>query len=363
MGLFSSKETKEMQVVSPNANGRELVRSFQFDLCASEEWTQGNFFRSCGVTALLDSVVEGYLATVFAYGQTGSGKTYSMSGIEELLAAARKKSLEPVSGQFSSRSQTMDVELSDGIIPRALKHLYALFENAPKNVKFVVRASYCEIYNEHVHDLLNPASGSLHCDTIDDIMAVVQEGHKNRRVGSHEMNKDSSRSHSIMTVHVDRKTTDSVDGHVVTKFGKVSFVDLAGSERLKETRSSNAEETSNINRSLLTLGKVISALATKTKPDFIPYRESKLTKLLMDSLGENSLTLMVACISPSVCSLEDTLSTLHYATRAKNIQNKPTIQVDPTELAISNLKKENQQLRAENEALKMQLQIWATCIR
>lgn len=127
------------------------------------------------------------------------------------------------------------------------------------------------------------------------------------------------------------------------------------SERLKETKSSNTEETSNINKSLLTLGKVISALASKASANFIPYRDSKLTKLLMDSLGGNSLTLMVACVSPSSTALEDTLSTLNYATRAKNIQNKPTVQVDPMESALSSLRKENHQLRAENESLRMQL--------
>uniref|UniRef100_K3WW16 Kinesin-like protein n=1 Tax=Globisporangium ultimum (strain ATCC 200006 / CBS 805.95 / DAOM BR144) TaxID=431595 RepID=K3WW16_GLOUD len=339
---FSAKETKEMRVVSTSSANRELVRSFQFDFCASEELSQGSFFRASGAMALMDSVVEGYLATIFAYGQTGSGKTYSMSGIEELLAIAHKKIMEPVTSPF--RRDEAHVDLSDGIIPRALKYLFELFEKAPKEVKFVVRASYCEVYNEQVFDLLNPASGALsvrwndrsgfyvqnllvvQCDSIDDLMAVVQEGHKNRRVGTHEMNKDSSRSHSIMTVHVDRETTDPNDGHVITKYGKVSFVDLAGSERLKETKSSNTEETSNINKSLLTLGKVISALASKTNTNFIPYRDSKLTKLLMDSLGGNSLMLMVACVSPSSIALEDTLSTLNYATRAKNIQNKPTVQ-------------------------------------
>lgn len=379
---FPSKERREMQVISSAGGGgaRELVRSFQFDLCASEELSQAQFFRASGVVPLLDSVAEGYLATVFAYGQTGSGKTYSMSGVDELLAVVKKKPLD------GSPSRVMDTtgELSDGITPRALKYLFGLFDEAPKEVKFVVRASYCEIYNEQVFDLLNPSSGSLsvrwndrtgfyvqnllvvQCDSLDDMLAVLHEGHRNRRVGSHDMNKDSSRSHSLLTVHVDRQTTDENDGHVVTKFGKVSFVDLAGSERLKETKSANAEETSNINRSLLTLGKVISALAAAANGGgntnganapaaFVPYRDSKLTKLLMDSLGGNSLTLMIACVSPSAQALEDTLSTLNYATRAKNIQNRPAIQVDPVEFALSNLRKENHALRAENEVLRHRL--------
>ncbi|RLN71178.1 hypothetical protein BBJ28_00017806 [Nothophytophthora sp. Chile5] len=387
---FPPKESKTLQVVSSAggahgngssnaASAREFVRSFKFDLCASEELSQGQFFRACGVIPLLESVVKGYLATVFAYGQTGSGKTYSMSGLDELLAGSSSR-------DEGSGSSNHGIDLSDGLIPRALKHLFALLEQAPSDAKFVVRASYCEIYNEQVFDLLNPTSGALHvrwnaragfyvqdllvvrCDSLADVLAVAHEGHRNRRVGAHGMNGDSSRSHSLLTVHVDRTESGDVDsggGHGATRYGKVSFVDLAGSERLKETRSSNAEETSNINRSLLTLGKVISALAassttgpgTPGSSHFIPYRDSKLTKLLMDSLGGQSLTLMIACVSPSAAALEDTLSTLNYATRAKNIRNKPTVQVDPVEFALSSLRHENHVLRTENEALRLRLRL------
>jgi hypothetical protein len=385
---FPLKESPTLQVVSSatgssnNSSGaaRELVRSFQFDLCASEELSQGQFFRACGVIPLLESVVEGYLATVFAYGQTGSGKTYSMSGLDELLAGTDSRE-QRVGGSSNA------MELSDGLIPRALKHLFALLEQAPVDVKTVVRASYCEIYNEQVFDLLNPGSGALNvrwnaragfyvqdllvvrCDSLSDVLAVVDEGHRNRHVGSHGMNADSSRSHSLLTVHVDRtemRDSDTGHSHGVTRYGKMSFVDLAGSERLKETRSTNAEETSNINRSLLTLGKVISALAASSTGSsagatnishFIPYRDSKLTKLLMDSLGGQSLTLMIACVSPSAAALEDSLSTLNYATRAKNIHNKPAVQVDPVELELSNLRHENHVLRTENDALRLRLQL------
>lgn len=368
---ISPKQTRELQVVSGSGHGRELVRSFQFDFCASEELSQVHFFRSCGVVTLLDAVAQGYMATIFAYGQTGSGKTYSMSGLSELMAVTGNNASP--SKKRSVQSPEVSDAAADGLIPRSLKHLFAAFEAAPKDVRFVVRASCCEIYNEQVFDLLNPSSGSLNirwtdrrgfyvqnllvvqCDSLDDVLAVVHESHRNRRVAAHAMNSDSSRSHAILTVHVDRETTDPNDGHVVTRYGKVSFVDLAGSERLKETRSSNTEETTNINKSLLTLGKVISALAAKAAANFIPYRDSKLTKLLMDSLGGNSLTLMLACVSPSPNALEDTLSTLNYATRAKNIQNKPTVQVDPMEFALSNLRKQNHLLKGENEALRMRL--------
>ncbi|POM61858.1 Kinesin-like protein [Phytophthora palmivora] len=380
---FLPKDSTTLQVVtsaSGNSNNlgsaRELVRSFQFNLCASEELSQGQFFRTCGVIPLLESVVEGYLATVFAYGQTGSGKTYSMSGLNELVAGT-----EPREGRMGISNNVLD--LSAGLIPRSLKHLFGLLDQAASNVNTVVRASYCEIYNEQVFDLLNPVSGALNvrwnaragfyvqdllvvrCDSLSDVLAVVDEGHRNRRVASHGMNTDSSRSHSLLTVHVDRtELLDTESGHCATRYGKMSFVDLAGSERLKETKSNNAEETSNINRSLLTLGKVISALAassggnsTANTSHFIPYRDSKLTKLLMDSLGGQSLTLMIACVSPSTTALEETLSTLNYATRAKNIRNKPTIQVDPIELELSNLRHENYKLRTENDALRLRLQL------
>ncbi|KAG3136792.1 hypothetical protein PI126_g17660 [Phytophthora idaei] len=265
-----------------------------------------------------------------------------MSGLDELLAGTELRS-----ERMGAPNNAMD--LSDGLIPRALKHLFSLLEQAPIDVKTVVRASYCEIYNEQVFDLLNPESGALNvrwnarasfyvqdllvvrCDSLSDVLAVVAEGHRNRHVASHSMNADSSRSHSLLTVHVDRTETHDLDSgksHGVTRYGKMSFVDLAGSERLKETKSSNAEETSNINRSLLTLGKVISALAAS-------------------SAGGNAGT------ASNAAALEDTLSTLNYATRAKNICNKPAVQVDPIELELSNLRHENHVLRTKNHALRL----------
>ncbi|RHY77196.1 hypothetical protein DYB34_008138 [Aphanomyces astaci] len=348
MFRFLSNNRTEMQVVSAGAGGRELVRNFQFDLCASEDMSQDDFFNLSGITTLLDSALEGYLATVFAYGQTGSGKTYSMSGLEEKLGLSKER----------TTSQDYD-DPSDGLIPRSIRYLFQSVAIKSPDTTFSMKASYCEIYNEQAYDLLNAASGALNvrwndrngfyvqnllvvqCDSMDDVMAVVDEGHRNRRVGSHEMNKDSSRSHSILTITLDQEVLDPNDGHSVVKYGKMSFVDLAGSERLRDTKSANAEETSSINKSLLTLGKVIAALGTKSNTQvFVPYRDSKLTKLLMDSLGGNSLTLMIACVSPSPVVMEDTLSTLNYATRAKNIQNKPTVQMDPKESLILGLRKE-----------------------
>ena len=182
---------------------------------------------------------------------------------------------------------------------------------------------------------------------------------KNRHHGSHELNKDSSRSHSILTVYLISEIKNMSDGHVFKKYGKVSFVDLAGSERLKESKSEGTmvKETGNINKSLFTLGKVISMLAAPEKmakkdKQYIPYRDSKLTMLLMDSLGGTSKALMIACISPSSVYIEETLSTLNYACRTMNIKNKPVIQMDPKEQIIFNQRREIQLLKLENAYLK-----------
>jgi len=191
---------------------------------------------------------------------------------------------------------------TDGIIPRAVQYMWANMTNRPE--RYYVKASFMEIYNEQIRDLLNPSSGMLHCrwnvrngffveelmvvdcTNIDDLLAVLHEGMRNRKTGSHDLNKDSSRSHSIMTVYVISETK-SEDGHIFKRYGKLVFVDLAGSERLKESKSQGdmVKETGNINKSLFTLGKVISALGSKKQVTHIPYRDSKLTMLLRDSLG------------------------------------------------------------------------------
>ena len=163
----------------------------------------------------------------------------------------------------------------------------------------------------------------------DDIVEVILQGTKNRKRGSHELNKDSSRSHSILTIYIISEFQNQ--GESYKKYGKISFVDLAGSERLKESKSQGGmvKETGNINKSLFVLGKVISSLTEKKNTNqHIPYRDSKLTMLLMDSIGGTSKTLMIACVSPSTTYADETMSTLNYASRTMNIKNKPLIQVN-----------------------------------
>lgn len=357
-----------LQCVTVGAGDREMRKNYKFDLCLSPEAQQLDVFEATGVRQLVDSALAGYAATVFAYGQTGSGKTYTMAGMEERLASDEWLERERHGG-----------ESRDGIIPRAARYLFEDLLNAREadpSLRFTVRASYCEIYNEQVYDLLNLKSDTLPvrwnekngffvqgllvctCENVDDVMAVVNEGSRNRTVGSHKLNLDSSRSHCILTLRVESTTIDPDDGHQVVKYGKIVFTDLAGSERLKESNSEGIakKETGQINKSLFALGKVISALGdAKKKSSHVPYRDSKLTKLLMDSLGGSSLTIMIACVSPSHVYLEETLNTLNYATRANNIKNKPSVHVDPQEQLIFNQRQEIKLLRLENEWLREQL--------
>ena len=232
-----------------------------------------------------------------------------------------------------------------------------------------------EIYNEQLNDLLDPRSENLHyrwnvqngffvedlmvvdCSNVNDMIAVLNQGMKHRKIGSHELNKDSSRSHSILTIYLVVEL--NTNGQILRKIGKISFVDLAGSERLKESKSQGAmvKETQQINKSLFTLGKVISALSDKkNKNPYIPYRDSKLTMLLMDSLGGKAKALMISCVSPSAVYYDETLNTLSYATRTMNVKNKPVIQMDDKSQSIYNLTRENELLRMENKFLREQLQ-------
>lgn len=339
---------------------------------------------------VLAQALEGFSATVFAYGQTGSGKTYTMAG-----------------GQDDWERQ--NVSAIDGVIPRSVRYIFDQVAARKDKVKYTVRASFLEIYNENVRDLWNPSSGCLsireyppgywrgfyvedlyifECTNVEDMLFMLSEGMRHRAVGSHNLNKDSSRSHSMLTFYLESE--EESEGEPYVKFGKISFVDLAGSERLKETQGTDAtmggaqdfqatfrsrarmkgdemlKETGNINKSLFTLGKVISALGDASKansltPGFVPYRDSKLTKLLMDSLGGASKALMFACCSPADSYLEETLNTLSYAARARNITNKPAVQVDPHEELVRELRAQMKTLSAHNTSLQKALSRCAEC--
>ncbi|KAH7293487.1 hypothetical protein KP509_28G028000 [Ceratopteris richardii] len=347
------KDTQFIKVVDYGYGYNALTRKFQFDGCIGHEVGQDQVMEKCKVQRLLDSVLEGYSSAVIACGQTGSGKTYTMCGRNE--------------------DRTTH---GDGLIAQCVTYLFEAMkkDHSGNQRSYSFRASYYEVYNEQVNDLLRLDCAPrdvkwsvkdgyyvddlllVDCECVDDVFSVLNEGAKNRKVGSHDLNKDSSRSHCIMTLHVD-SCSEIGDGAPIVRYGKMLFVDLAGSERLKKSRSSGdmLKETGNINRSLFTLGKVISALAEGKKGDLVPYRESMLTKLLMETLGGNSLSLMIACISPASSVVEETLGTLYYATCTKTIVNVPSINIDEKDKVIVNLRKEIEQLKKENILLRSKL--------
>uniref|UniRef100_A0A8C6YUW8 Kinesin-like protein n=3 Tax=Nothoprocta TaxID=8806 RepID=A0A8C6YUW8_NOTPE len=320
------------------AAAAEPPKQFTFDGAYGGEHSTEQIYNEVAYP-LVEGVTEGYNGTIFAYGQTGSGKSFTMQGI-------------------------VDPATQKGIIPRAFEHIFESVQCA-ENAKFLVRASYLEIYNEDVRDLLgadtkqklelkeHPEKGvyvkglSLH--TVHSVVQcerIMETGWRNRAVGYTLMNKDSSRSHSIFTINMEIYTVDE-RGQDHLRAAKLNLVDLAGSERQSKTGATGErlKEATKINLSLSALGNVISALVDG-RCKHIPYRDSKLTRLLQDSLGGNTKTLMVACLSPADSNYDETLSTLRYANRAKNIKNKPCINEDPKDTLLREYQEEIKKLKA-----------------
>nr|XP_023662465.1 kinesin-like protein KIF13B isoform X2 [Paramormyrops kingsleyae] len=333
---------------------RSQPKVFAYDYCFwSMDEAQNDKFAGqdavfqCLGESLLNNAFQGYNACIFAYGQTGSGKSYTMMGSAD----------------------------QPGLIPRLCS---SLFERTMREQKqdesFTVEVSFMEIYNEKVRDLLDPKGSRqalkvrehkvlgpyvdglsrLAVTSYKDIESLMSEGNKSRTVAATNMNEESSRSHAVFNIILTHTLQDLQSGTSGEKVSKLSLVDLAGSERAAKTGAAGErlKEGSNINKSLTTLGLVISALADqgagKSKSKFVPYRDSVLTWLLKDSLGGNSKTAMVATVSPAADNYEETLSTLRYADRAKSIVNHAVVNEDPNAKII-------RQLREEVEKLRMQL--------
>ncbi|XP_018317683.1 kinesin-like protein Klp61F [Mycetomoellerius zeteki] len=279
------------------------------------------------VNPLLDEVLAGYNCTVFAYGQTGTGKTFTMEGVS------------------NDPSLHWQSDTTAGIIPRALSHLFdelRLLESQ----EYTVRVSFLELYNEELFDLLSPTDdaskirlyedatrkGSVIIHGLEEVTVhnknevykILEKGSEKRQTAATLMNAHSSRSHTVFSITIHIKE-NNVDGEELLKTGKLNLVDLAGSENVGRSGAVDrrAREAGNINQSLLTLGRVITALVERAP--HIPYRESKLTRLLQESLGGRTKTSIIATVSPASINLEETLSTLDYAHRAKNITNRPEI--------------------------------------
>ncbi|KAK0315344.1 Kinesin- motor protein [Friedmanniomyces endolithicus] len=301
-------------------------KTYQFDKVFSPAADQGMLFDEV-VVPILDEVLAGFNCTIFAYGQTGTGKTYTMSG---------------------DIADTLPIPDAAGIIPRALHSLFArLNEEDAEKCEYSVKCSFIELYNEELRDLL-AADGSSKLKIFDEAnkngrsttlvqgmeeshiksapngIRLLREGSHKRQVAATQCNDLSSRSHTVFTVTVYMKRTADT-GEEFVSAGKLNLVDLAGSENIQRSGAENkrAAEAGLINKSLLTLGRVINALVDKSS--HIPYRESKLTRLLQDSLGGRTKTCIIATLSPAKSNLEETISTLDYAFRAKNIRNKPQI--------------------------------------
>ncbi|CAK59575.1 unnamed protein product (macronuclear) [Paramecium tetraurelia] len=355
MRPFNQREkengSKPCVIVYEDTNTVELrntqdndVKSYTYDYVFGAETPQLSIYQKTAFN-LVESVADGYNGTIFAYGQTGCGKTFTMIG--------------------DPSNETMK-----GIIPRTFDQIISIINNnSDTNKKFLLRCSYIEIYNEEIHDLLSKdvkqkyelkegQQGVFIKDlniavvrTTQEMDRYMQLGTQNRSVGATAMNKESSRSHCIFTVYIECSVTDPKGNERITA-GKLNLVDLAGSERQSKTQATGdrLKEATKINLSLSALGNVISALVDG-KTQHIPYRDSKLTRLLQDSLGGNTKTIMITAISPSDFNFDETLSSLRYASRAKMIKNQPKVNEDPKDAL---LKEQAEEIKRLKEMLSKQ---------
>ncbi|KAK9468250.1 P-loop containing nucleoside triphosphate hydrolase protein [Lipomyces arxii] len=336
---------------SCNLDTRDFDGSFTFDRVFPMNSTQSEVF-DFSIKSTVDDIINGYNGTVFAYGQTGSGKSYTMMGPS--IADADR-----------------------GIIPRIVEQIFASIMRSPPNIEYTVRVSYMEIYMERIKDLLKSELDNLpiheekgkgvyvkglseiYVSSVEEVYNVMRKGSAARAVSSTSMNMESSRSHSIFAVVVSQKNLETGSA----KSGQLFLVDLAGSEKVGKTGASGLvlEEAKKINKSLSALGMVINAL-TDGKSSHIPYRDSKLTRILQESLGGNSRTTLIVNCSPSAYNDQETISTLRFGTRAKNIKNKPMIN---TELSPAELKAQLKKAVVKNTeysqyilSLEQELALW-----
>lgn len=331
----------QITIRNPKAPPDEPMKVFTFDSVYGWNSKQSDIYDDA-VRPLVHSVLQGFNGTIFAYGQTGTGKTYTMQGVSN------------------------DPERR-GVIPNSFQHIFTQISRT-QNQKYLVRSSYLEIYQEEIRDLLckdnnrklelkeNPDTGvyvkdlsSVVTKNATEIEHVMNIGNQSRSVGFTNMNERSSRSHAIFVITVECSEIGP-DGEDHIRVGKLNMVDLAGSERQSKTgaKGKRLKEAAKINLSLSALGNVISALVDG-KSTHVPYRDSKLTRLLQDSLGGNAKTVMIATVGPSHKNFDESLATLRYASRAKNIKNKPRINEDPKDALLREFQEEIARLKAQLE--------------
>lgn len=328
--VISCNEHRREVAAIQNIANKQIDRTFVFDKVFGPNSKQKDLFDQ-SISPIVNEVLEGYNCTIFAYGQTGTGKTYTMEG------GGRKAR----NGEFPTDA---------GVIPRSVRQIFEILE--AQCAEYTMKVTFLELYNEEITDLLAPdelkfspddkskkpialmedGKGAVFVRGLEEeivrsateIYKILDKGSAKRRTAETLLNKQSSRSHSIfsITIHIKEYT---LEGEEVIKSGKLNLVDLAGSENISRSgaKDNRAREAGEINKSLLTLGRVINTLVEHS--GHIPYRDSKLTRLLRDSLGGKTKTCIIATVSPSIHCLEETLSTLDYAHRAKNIKNKPEV--------------------------------------
>ncbi|KAM0745937.1 kinesin heavy chain [Meredithblackwellia eburnea MCA 4105] len=330
----------------PDADGFTFDRVFQMNTKQSEVYTYG-------VSQIVDDVMNGYNGTVFAYGQTGSGKSHTMMGPD------------------------IDSPEMKGIIPRITEQIFASIMSSPANLEYLVKVSYMEIYMERIRDLLAPENDNLpihedkargvyvknlsdfYVGNAPEVYEIMRQGGNSRAVSSTQMNAESSRSHSIFVITVQQRNTDTG----TQKTGSLFLVDLAGSEKIGKTGATGQtlEEAKKINKSLSALGMVINAL-TDGKSSHIPYRDSKLTRILQESLGGNSRTTLIINCSPSAYNEVETISTLRFGMRAKSIKNKARInaELSPAELKalLKKAQRDYQNAGAYIGLLEQEVGVW-----
>ncbi|CAF0939041.1 unnamed protein product [Rotaria sordida] len=361
-------EQKSCITIHPQTN--QIIigdrQTFTYDFVLGPKTQQDELFQTC-IEPMLSNVFDGYNVTIFAYGQTGSGKTFTMTG-GNILSIAEKEY---------------------GIVPRAVQTVFDTLQNR-KDCRATISASYLEIYKDDIIDLLDVndkvldvrddaigntivIGASEHtCHSIDDVVNLLKKGSAVRHTGATQMNDESSRSHAIFTLYIEQRLRDKNSNSTIVQASydglmqplkptfdesylsaKLHFVDLAGSERVARTHNTGErfQESIRINSGLLALGNVVSALSDPKKRagGHIPYRDSKITRLLKDSLGGNAKTLMITCVSPCIVDLDESLNALKYADRASKIRNKPIKNVDPNAQRFIEMQSEITYLREELE--------------